>query len=134
MALSESLAPAAGMASLPLVCCFVHPSPLFPQFCVRVCSGCLILAMVGHYVPGIMISSIICEYKWLLGDFPESFDKLLEVCSQVFHIPQPIPDKVTCVTPHLPATSARSLGYCLCRPYTVMQYSTKPAEGAKVNQ
>ncbi|EMP35186.1 hypothetical protein UY3_07671 [Chelonia mydas] len=65
------------------------------KFCVRVCSGCLILAMVGHYVPGIMISSIICEYKWLLGDFPESFDKLLEVCSQVFHIPQPIPDKVT---------------------------------------
>ncbi|XP_037768924.1 reticulophagy regulator 2 isoform X1 [Chelonia mydas] len=29
------------------------------KFCVRVCSGCLILAMVGHYVPGIMISSII---------------------------------------------------------------------------
>ncbi|KAG6930243.1 family with sequence similarity 134 member A [Chelydra serpentina] len=29
------------------------------KFCARVCSGCLILAMVGHYVPGIMISSII---------------------------------------------------------------------------
>ncbi|XP_074857694.1 reticulophagy regulator 2 [Carettochelys insculpta] len=29
------------------------------KFCARVCSGCLVLAMVGHYVPGIMISSII---------------------------------------------------------------------------
>ncbi|XP_074973783.1 reticulophagy regulator 2 isoform X2 [Caretta caretta] len=34
-------------------------SSLTSLFCVRVCSGCLILAMVGHYVPGIMISSII---------------------------------------------------------------------------
>ncbi|XP_067385537.1 reticulophagy regulator 2 [Emydura macquarii macquarii] len=29
------------------------------KFCARVCSGCLVLAIVGHYVPGIMISSII---------------------------------------------------------------------------
>lgn len=32
---------------------------------MSVCSGCLILAVVGHYVPGIMISYIICEYKQL---------------------------------------------------------------------
>uniref|UniRef100_A0A8C6Y2Y8 RETREG1-3/ARL6IP-like N-terminal reticulon-homology domain-containing protein n=1 Tax=Naja naja TaxID=35670 RepID=A0A8C6Y2Y8_NAJNA len=31
---------------------------LFAQFCARICSGCLILAIVGHYVPGIMISYI----------------------------------------------------------------------------
>uniref|UniRef100_A0A8D0C5J3 RETREG1-3/ARL6IP-like N-terminal reticulon-homology domain-containing protein n=1 Tax=Salvator merianae TaxID=96440 RepID=A0A8D0C5J3_SALMN len=29
------------------------------KFCVRICSGCLILAIVGHYVPGIMISYIV---------------------------------------------------------------------------
>nr|XP_034983346.1 reticulophagy regulator 2 isoform X1 [Zootoca vivipara] len=29
------------------------------KFCARVCSGCLILAIVGHYVPGIMISYIV---------------------------------------------------------------------------
>lgn len=29
------------------------------KFCARVCLGCLVLATVGHYVPGIMISSII---------------------------------------------------------------------------
>uniref|UniRef100_A0A8D0EKK3 RETREG1-3/ARL6IP-like N-terminal reticulon-homology domain-containing protein n=1 Tax=Strix occidentalis caurina TaxID=311401 RepID=A0A8D0EKK3_STROC len=29
------------------------------KFCMSVCSGCLILAVVGHYVPGIMISYII---------------------------------------------------------------------------
>uniref|UniRef100_A0A8C8VN81 RETREG1-3/ARL6IP-like N-terminal reticulon-homology domain-containing protein n=1 Tax=Pelusios castaneus TaxID=367368 RepID=A0A8C8VN81_9SAUR len=29
------------------------------KFCARACSGCLILAIVGHYVPGVMISSII---------------------------------------------------------------------------
>ncbi|XP_054827325.1 reticulophagy regulator 2 [Eublepharis macularius] len=29
------------------------------KFCARVCSGCLILAVVGHYVPGIMISYIV---------------------------------------------------------------------------
>ncbi|XP_026563796.1 reticulophagy regulator 2 [Pseudonaja textilis] len=28
------------------------------KFCARICSGCLILAIVGHYVPGIMISYI----------------------------------------------------------------------------
>ncbi|XP_066467727.1 reticulophagy regulator 2 [Tiliqua scincoides] len=29
------------------------------KFCARVCSGCLILMIVGHYVPGIMISCIV---------------------------------------------------------------------------
>nr|XP_056708028.1 reticulophagy regulator 2 [Euleptes europaea] len=29
------------------------------KFCARVCSACLILAVVGHYVPGIMISYIV---------------------------------------------------------------------------
>ncbi|KAF7241791.1 Reticulophagy regulator 2 [Varanus komodoensis] len=29
------------------------------KFCARICSGCLILAIVGHYVPGIMISCIV---------------------------------------------------------------------------
>ncbi|XP_063144969.1 reticulophagy regulator 2 isoform X2 [Candoia aspera] len=29
------------------------------KFCARICSGCLILATVGHYVPGIMISYIV---------------------------------------------------------------------------
>ncbi|KAJ7345975.1 hypothetical protein JRQ81_001925 [Phrynocephalus forsythii] len=29
------------------------------KFCARVCSGCLVLAIVGHYVPGIMISYIV---------------------------------------------------------------------------
>ncbi|XP_022356023.1 reticulophagy regulator 2 isoform X2 [Enhydra lutris kenyoni] len=29
------------------------------QFCARVCSGCAVLAVLGHYVPGIMISYII---------------------------------------------------------------------------
>ncbi|XP_053140185.1 reticulophagy regulator 2 isoform X2 [Hemicordylus capensis] len=29
------------------------------KFCARVCSGCLILVIVGHYVPGIMISYIV---------------------------------------------------------------------------
>ncbi|XP_016012196.2 reticulophagy regulator 2 isoform X1 [Rousettus aegyptiacus] len=29
------------------------------QFCVRVCSGCAVLAVLGHYVPGIMISYIV---------------------------------------------------------------------------
>ncbi|XP_051839483.1 reticulophagy regulator 2 [Antechinus flavipes] len=29
------------------------------QFCARVCSGCAVLAMLGHYVPGIMISYIV---------------------------------------------------------------------------
>ncbi|XP_060629317.2 reticulophagy regulator 2 isoform X1 [Anolis sagrei] len=29
------------------------------KFCARVCSGCLILVVVGHYVPGIMISYIV---------------------------------------------------------------------------
>ncbi|XP_075386447.1 reticulophagy regulator 2 [Tenrec ecaudatus] len=29
------------------------------QFCVRVCSGCAVLAALGHYVPGIMISYIV---------------------------------------------------------------------------
>ncbi|KAA8579843.1 reticulophagy regulator 2 [Etheostoma spectabile] len=29
------------------------------KFCVMMCSGCLVLAVVGHYVPGIMISYII---------------------------------------------------------------------------
>ncbi|XP_006739755.1 reticulophagy regulator 2 isoform X1 [Leptonychotes weddellii] len=31
------------------------------QFCARVCSGCAVLAVLGHYVPGIMISYIVCE-------------------------------------------------------------------------
>lgn len=34
---------------------------LFLQFCARVCSGCAVLAVLGHYVPGIMISYIVCE-------------------------------------------------------------------------
>ncbi|OBS60572.1 hypothetical protein A6R68_08277 [Neotoma lepida] len=29
------------------------------QFCARVCSGCAVLAVLGHYVPGIMISYIV---------------------------------------------------------------------------
>ncbi|KAM9820371.1 reticulophagy regulator 2 [Neosynchiropus ocellatus] len=29
------------------------------KFCALMCSGCLVLALVGHYVPGIMISYII---------------------------------------------------------------------------
>ncbi|KAM4711110.1 reticulophagy regulator 2 [Anableps anableps] len=29
------------------------------RFCVMMCSGCFVLAVVGHYVPGIMISYII---------------------------------------------------------------------------
>lgn len=29
------------------------------KFCVMMCSGCFVLALVGHYVPGIMISYII---------------------------------------------------------------------------
>ncbi|XP_053742692.1 reticulophagy regulator 2 [Synchiropus splendidus] len=29
------------------------------KFCAMMCSGCLVLALVGHYVPGIMISYII---------------------------------------------------------------------------
>lgn len=29
------------------------------QFCARVCSGCVVLAVLGHYVPGIMISYIV---------------------------------------------------------------------------
>uniref|UniRef100_A0A6Q2YN94 RETREG1-3/ARL6IP-like N-terminal reticulon-homology domain-containing protein n=1 Tax=Esox lucius TaxID=8010 RepID=A0A6Q2YN94_ESOLU len=29
------------------------------KFCAMMCSGCLVLAVVGHYVPGIMISYII---------------------------------------------------------------------------
>ncbi|KAM6177971.1 reticulophagy regulator 2 [Rhynchocyon petersi] len=29
------------------------------QFCARVCSGCTVLAVLGHYVPGIMISYIV---------------------------------------------------------------------------
>ncbi|CAN9498422.1 unnamed protein product [Ophioblennius macclurei] len=29
------------------------------KFCVMMCSGCFVLAVVGHYVPGIMISYII---------------------------------------------------------------------------
>ncbi|XP_020647722.3 reticulophagy regulator 2 [Pogona vitticeps] len=29
------------------------------KFCARVCSGCLIFGIVGHYVPGIMISYIV---------------------------------------------------------------------------
>ncbi|XP_068824116.1 reticulophagy regulator 2 isoform X2 [Capricornis sumatraensis] len=29
------------------------------QFCVRVCSGCAVLAVLGHYVPGVMISYIV---------------------------------------------------------------------------
>ncbi|XP_066201149.1 reticulophagy regulator 2 isoform X2 [Saccopteryx leptura] len=29
------------------------------QFCARVCSGCAMLAVLGHYVPGIMISYIV---------------------------------------------------------------------------
>lgn len=29
------------------------------KFCVMMCSGCFVLAIVGHYVPGIMISYII---------------------------------------------------------------------------
>lgn len=31
----------------------------FSQFCAMMCSGCFVLAVVGHYVPGIMISYII---------------------------------------------------------------------------
>ncbi|XP_016121395.1 protein FAM134A-like [Sinocyclocheilus grahami] len=31
------------------------------KFCIMMCSGCVMLAVVGHYVPGIMISYIICE-------------------------------------------------------------------------
>ena len=37
----------------------VSVSLSLPQFCVMMCSGSFVLAVVGHYIPGIMISYII---------------------------------------------------------------------------
>ncbi|XP_061571471.1 reticulophagy regulator 2 [Cololabis saira] len=48
-----------------LTCClYLQETLLYKQqnhckFCVMMCSGCFVLAVVGHYVPGIMISYII---------------------------------------------------------------------------
>uniref|UniRef100_A0A672LQF9 Reticulophagy regulator family member 2 n=1 Tax=Sinocyclocheilus grahami TaxID=75366 RepID=A0A672LQF9_SINGR len=42
-------------------CLLINRSVSPHQFCIMMCSGCVMLAVVGHYVPGIMISYIICE-------------------------------------------------------------------------
>uniref|UniRef100_A0A8C2NZ93 RETREG1-3/ARL6IP-like N-terminal reticulon-homology domain-containing protein n=1 Tax=Capra hircus TaxID=9925 RepID=A0A8C2NZ93_CAPHI len=51
------------------------------QFCARVCSGCAVLAVLGHYVPGIMISYIVCEGVVALSlpiyPFTEIFRRML---------------------------------------------------------
>ncbi len=46
-------------------CLLINRSVSPHQFCIMMCSGCFILALVGHYIPGIMISYIICEQTCL---------------------------------------------------------------------
>lgn len=36
------------------------------QFCARGCAACAVLAVLGHYVPGVMISYIVCEWSSFL--------------------------------------------------------------------
>ncbi|XP_030066800.1 reticulophagy regulator 2 [Microcaecilia unicolor] len=51
-----------------------HPG----KFCAHVCSGCLSLAVVGHYVPGIMISYIVLlsVLLWPLVVYHELIQKM----------------------------------------------------------
>ncbi|KAM9454900.1 reticulophagy regulator 2 [Clarias gariepinus] len=48
------------------------------KFCVMTCSGCLLLAMVGHYIPGVMISYIISlsVLLWPLVVYHELIQKM----------------------------------------------------------
>ncbi|XP_072513510.1 reticulophagy regulator 2 [Salminus brasiliensis] len=48
------------------------------KFCIMTCSGCLLLAVVGHYVPGIMISYIILlsVLLWPLVVYHELIQKM----------------------------------------------------------
>lgn len=48
------------------------------KFCIMMCSGCLMLAMVGHYIPGIMISYIILlsVLLWPLVVYHELIQKM----------------------------------------------------------
>ncbi|XP_052402068.1 reticulophagy regulator 2 isoform X2 [Carassius gibelio] len=48
------------------------------KFCIMMCSGCFILAMVGHYIPGIMISYIILlsVLLWPLVVYHELIQKM----------------------------------------------------------
>ncbi|XP_051560882.1 reticulophagy regulator 2-like [Myxocyprinus asiaticus] len=48
------------------------------KFCIMMCSGCFILAMVGHYIPGIMISYIILlsMLLWPLVVYHELIQKM----------------------------------------------------------
>ncbi|XP_042572918.1 reticulophagy regulator 2-like isoform X3 [Cyprinus carpio] len=48
------------------------------KFCIMMCSGCFILAVVGHYIPGIMISYIILlsVLLWPLVVYHELIQKM----------------------------------------------------------
>ncbi|XP_018581678.2 reticulophagy regulator 2-like [Scleropages formosus] len=48
------------------------------KFCVLMCSGCLVLAVIGHYVPGVMISYIILlsVLLWPLVVYHELIQKM----------------------------------------------------------
>ncbi|XP_059408164.1 reticulophagy regulator 2-like isoform X1 [Carassius carassius] len=48
------------------------------KFCIMMCSGCVLLAVVGHYVPGIMISYIILlsVLLWPLVVYHELIQKM----------------------------------------------------------
>ncbi|XP_051749952.1 reticulophagy regulator 2 isoform X1 [Ctenopharyngodon idella] len=48
------------------------------KFCIMMCSGCLMLALVGHYIPGIMISYIILlsVLLWPLVVYHELIQKM----------------------------------------------------------
>ncbi|XP_055062110.2 reticulophagy regulator 2 [Misgurnus anguillicaudatus] len=48
------------------------------KFCIMMCSGCFLMAMVGHYIPGIMISYIILlsVLLWPLVVYHELIQKM----------------------------------------------------------
>lgn len=48
------------------------------KFCIMMCSGCLMLALVGHYIPGVMISYIILlsVLLWPLVVYHELIQKM----------------------------------------------------------
>lgn len=56
------------------------------KFCVMMCSGCLVLALVGHYIPGIMISYIIAlsVLLWPLVVYHELIQRMYTGLEPIF--------------------------------------------------
>uniref|UniRef100_A0A673G294 Protein FAM134A-like n=1 Tax=Sinocyclocheilus rhinocerous TaxID=307959 RepID=A0A673G294_9TELE len=74
----EELSYRSSLCTKSFMCLLISRSVSPHQFCIMMCSGCVMLAVVGHYVPGIMISYIILlsVLLWPLVVYHELIQKM----------------------------------------------------------